>query len=194
MMYKLGLHFLLLLRHLHKTLAAPMPDALGRTLLLKPTNSASNGSHMINLGLLNLLDLAETIPYPIPDSTIILMMNPRPHKAIPPYDLSICLHSTSTRALDHIRQHGDGPLVDSDDPFASGPFPDANCKFAVRSWRVLTPEGRVSYLTYGIVHTVLKGLLEYMLFPDPHCYFISFTVKDAQRGTVGAGSVGTAQD
>lgn len=56
----------------------------------------------------------------------------------------------------------------------------------------MTPQGRVAYMTYGIVYTVLRGLLEYMLFPDPHYYSISFTVRDAERGTMGAGSVGTA--
>ena len=57
----------------------------------------------------------------------------------------------------------------------------------------MTPQGRVTYLTYGIVYMVLRGLAEYMLFPEPHCWFLSFTVRDEVRGiTVGAGSVGTA--
>ena len=119
-------------------------------------------------------------------------MNPRPDNPIPPDDLRTCLHATSIRVLDHIHQHGNGLLAKFDDPFKSDPFPDANCKFAIRSWQVTIPQGRVTYLTYGMVYTVLRGLLEYMLFPDPHYYFISFTARDAERGTVGAGSVSTA--
>ena len=61
---------------------------------------------------------------------------------------------------------------------------DTNCKFAVRSWHVMTPQGRVTNLTYGVVYTALRGLAEYMLFPEPHCLFISFTVRGI---TVGGG-------
>ena len=46
----------------------------------------------------------------------------------------------------------------------------------------MRPQGRVTYLTYGIVYRVLRGLAEYMLFPEPHCWFISFTVRDEGRG------------
>ncbi|MCJ1454437.1 hypothetical protein MMC28_004790 [Mycoblastus sanguinarius] len=109
-----------------------MPNALRLTPFLPLKNTTSNSSSATESRLLNLPPLSETIPYLIPDSTITLMMNPRPNIPIPPLDLQTCLFATADRVLDHIQRFGDGPLEDSDNPFESDPFPDTNCKFAVR--------------------------------------------------------------
>lgn len=193
-MNKLRLYSLFLLQYLDITFAAPAstPNALGLVLSPPPANSASNSSPTSNLALPNPPPFSESIVYPIVDSTVSLLIHPRRHQPIPPDDLGTCLLSTSTRALDDIRRHGDGPLEPSDNPYMSDPLPDVNCKVSLTSWHVMSPQGsKVTLMTYGVVQTALRGLLEYMLFPDPHYYSLSFTVRDAQRGPVGAGSVST---
>lgn len=190
-MNKLRLCYLFLLQHFDTTSAAPASDALGLTLFPSPANPSSNSSHTTHLALPNSPPFTNTVIYPIGDSTITLLLNPREDRPIPPDDLGTCLLSTVTHVLGHLRQHGDGPLAGDDNPFKSDPLPNVNCTFAVRSWHGMTPQGRTTYLTYGMVYTVLRGLLDYMLFPDPHYYFISFTVRDDQMGPVGAGSIGT---
>lgn len=189
-MYNVKLHTLCLLPYLTTTFAAPTTDASALT-LISPNGNFTNNNFSTPKVLLPNLPLSETILLPIPDSTITLGLNPRPNQPIPPNDLSTCLYATSTRVLDYLLQHGDGPLARTDDPFKSDPFPDINCKFAVRSWHTRTPQGGFTYLRYSIVYTVLRGLLEYMLFPDPHYYSISFLVRDDEKGTVGVGSIGT---
>lgn len=189
-MKNLGLYSLFLLQYFGATFAAPTSDALGPALFPEPAKFASNTSSTTKLALPDSPPFSGTIPYHIPGSTVTLRLNPCPHLPIPPSDLRPCIYDTLTRVLDHIRQDGDGPLADIDNPYRSDPLPDVKCQFSLRSWHSMTPQGtKATLITYGILHTVLSGLLEYMLFPDPHYYSMSFTVRTDERGAVGSGSV-----
>ena len=172
--------------------SSPFPISVSSGLTIAPSfaNLTTNLPFGSNSTSLILSGLSDTVRYLIPGSTITLAMNLRPSNPIKPDDLSLCLYSTSTRVLHHLQRYGDGLLDAIDDPLTSDPIPGMNCTFGIRSWRQHTPQARISFLTYSIVHTTLRGLLEYMLFPDAHYYSNSFTVWNGKQ-IVGLGSVNT---
>jgi len=178
--------FLLLFQYLGFISAAPTSNTAPDLTLFQPANAISNNSYTRNITLESLFT---PIIYPIPSSTITLSLNPIPQFPLPPSNLSVCLLATSQRIHAHIRQHGDGPLAAVDDPFTSDPFPDINCRFSVWSMRTAGQ----SFLTYGTLGTVLSGLLEWMLWPDPHYLAVSFLIREEGRGVVGQGHVGSAR-